>query len=504
MAALTKTIAGRITLGVLAIHVLVLPTLYFGMVYLIKQSNEEMFLNSVRGHARYLADSLERIGASASDKEITDILDSVVLSGSGFFAELVGDKRRILSSLVTAADAETYLEDLTFQQHDDGIYFFSVPVLYAGDPYSLRVGFDEAPYLEQNTTAYKNGLIIISGYLAALLAMLPVIGRRVVRPVKALQKASRQIASGALSEHLTAETDLVELVDLSRDLDLMKDRLTDVSKQLQQEILDREKADLDRLSLEQQLRHVQRLETVGTMAGGIAHELNNILVPIILYTETAIEDLPADSAVRDDLQRVLRSATRAKGIVGQVLTFSRKMAVDTHAAVDMAAAIRDTAELLRASVPAFAKLEIDIDPTCPPVLGDAALVGQLILNLCTNAFQALRDEHGVVRISLGLTQIDTAIAKANPLLGQGPCVCLTVSDTGEGMDHQTVARIFEPFFTTRSVGEGTGLGLSVVHGIVTDMNGVIQVESTIEFGSVFRVLLPATHNVPHEDGQAVS
>jgi signal transduction histidine kinase len=504
VATLSKTIAGRITLSVLAIHLLILPTLYFGMVYLIKQSNEELFLNSVRGHARYLADSLERIGDSATDKEITEILDSVVLSGSGFFAELVGNNRRIMSSLVTEADAALYLEDLKFQEYDDGIYFFSVPVMYAEGPVSLHVGFDEAPYLEQNATAYKIGFIVIAGYLAILLMFLPIIGRRVAHPVKALQEVSRQIASGALSEHLTVETDLVELQDLSRDLDLMKDRLTGVSKQLQQEILDREKMELARISLEQQLRHSQRLETVGTMAGGIAHEINNILVPIILYTEIAIEDLPGNNPVRDDLVRVLRAATRAKSIVGQVLTFSRKMAADTQSAVNMAEAVRDSVELLRASVPAFANLEIKIDPHCPQVLGDAALMNQLILNLCTNAFQSLRDEHGSVSITLDLAEVDDDLAKSNQMLDQGQCVRLTVSDTGEGMDQETLARIFEPFFTTRNVGDGTGLGLSVVHGIVTDMNGVIHVESEVNSGSVFRVLLPAIHSVAHTERQAMN
>lgn len=490
MAALNKTISGRITLAVLAIHVILLPALYFGMVYLLKQSNEELFLNSVRGHARYLADSLERAGDTASDEEITEILDSVVLTGDGVFADLSGDSRKIMSSLVTEADAAKYQEDLVFQQNDDGIYYFSVPVLLAGGPVNLRLGFGESPYVAQNASAYRNGLVVILGYVVALLILLPLIGRRVTRPIRALQKASRQIASGALSEHLTAETNLVEFVELSRDLDLMKDRLTGISEQLKQEIVDREQTEVERRSLEQQLRHAQRLETVGIMAGGIAHELNNILLPITLFTETAVEDLPADSSARSDLERVLKAAARAKGIVGQVLLFSRKIGSDEYTPVDIAEVIRESAELVRASIPAFAKLELFIERDCPPALGDAGLVSQLFVNLCTNAFQALKNADGRVSIHLEFRDVDTARFKASPHLGE-KCLCVTVRDNGEGMDENTRSRVFEPFFTTRAVGQGTGLGLSVVHGIVTDMNGTIEVESTVESGSIFRVFLPA-------------
>ncbi len=491
MASLNNTISGRITLAVLAIHVVLLPALYFGMVFLIKQSNEEYFLNNVRGHARFLADSLERVGDTATDEEITEILDSVVLSGGGVFAELRGESRQILSSLVSEADAEMYREDHEFQEFDDGTYYFSLPIVQVNGSTNLRIGFDESPYLAQNAAAYKNGFIILAGYVTALLILLPLVGRRVAQPIKALQEASREIASGAVSGHLTVKTDLVEFVELSHDLELMKDRLTGISEQLQQEITDREKTEVQRLSLEQQLRHSQRLETVGTMAGGIAHELNNILVPIILFTETAVEDLPPDSPARDDLQRVIAAATRARGLVSQVLMFSRKMGDDEHLPVDMAEIIRESAELLRASVTSFAKLELLIDEDCPPVLGNAALIGQLILNLCSNAFKALKNGQGIVSIHLALVAVEPELARASPQLGEH-CVCVTIRDDGQGMSEETRSRIFEPFFTTRGVGEGTGLGLSVVHGIITDMNGIINVESEVESGSVFRTFLPAS------------
>lgn len=490
MATLGRTIAGRITLGVLAIHVLVLPALYFGMVYLLKQSNEEMFLNSSRGHARFLADSLERLANPGAENEIVEILDSVVLSGSGVFSQLAGDESNHMSSLVNEEEAARYQEDFQIGDHDDDVYYISVPVLIGESAMQLRVGFDETPFLEQNTKAYKNGLIVIAAYLVVLMLLLPIIGRLVVRPVKDLQRASRDIASGALTEHLTVESDLVEFVDLAKDLDRMKSRLIGINEQLEREIEERQEAETQRQNLEQQLRHSQRLETVGTMAGGIAHELNNILVPIILYADIAIEDLPNDSPIGDDMQRLLKSAKRAKGIVSQVLTFSRKMVSSEYSPIDMANVVRESIELLQASMPPTATLEIGLADNCPPVMGDSALMNQLILNLCTNALQSLPNGVGTVRVSLGVTIASKKLLNTHPALAGRRLVTLTVEDTGHGMNNATKERIFEPFFTTRGVGEGTGLGLSVVHGIVTDLNGAIEVESTLESGSTFYVYLP--------------
>ena len=501
MARLGKTIAGRITLGVLAVHLLVLPTLYFGLVYLIKDNNEEMFLNASRGHARFLADSLERISNIQDRAQIVEILDSVVLSGSGLFSELIGDDLDFRSSLVGEQDVALYQEDLAIGQHDDNIYYISVPVVIADYALKLRVGFDETPVQEQNASAYVNGLIIISAYLVALLVLLPIIGRRVVKPVRDLQQASREIASGALTEHLTVESDLVEFVDLSNDLERMKSRLIGINEQLEREIQERKETESQRKSLEQQLRHSQRLETVGTMAGGIAHELNNILVPIILYAEIAIEDLPSDSPVANDMQLVLRAARRAKGIVSQVLTFSSKMEGREHVAVDLVTVVKESTELIQASMPPTASLETDISPNCPSVLGDAALLNQLILNLCTNALQSLRNPGGQVRVRLDVTEAGEALAMSHPALRGQRLVRLTVSDTGSGMSAETKHRIFEPFFTTRAVGEGTGLGLSVVHGIVTDSNGAIEVESELESGSTFYVYFPAHDAAPKAENQ---
>lgn len=491
MARIGRTISSRITLGVLALQLIILPTVYFGLVYLLKENNEEAFLNSSRGHARFLADSLERISDPYLESEVIEILDSVVVSGDGVFSELTGPDGTTLSSLVTQSDADRYLEDFQISDHNDNTYYMSVPVISQHGAFTLKVGFDETPYLEQNAAAYKSGIFIMLAYLAALLLLLPIIGYRIARPIKKLQQASREVASGAWSEHLIIESDLVELTDLSRDLDRMKRRLIGTSQQLGKEIEEHKESEAERRKLEAQLRHSQRLETVGTMAGGIAHELNNILVPIILYTDIAIEDLPDNSAAIESLERVLASATRAKGIVSQVLTFGHKIERGKLAATDIAEVVRESIELVRASIPETIGIDLDIATDCPAVLASAALLNQLTLNLYSNAFQSLPDENGKVFISLAKTRADSELAAMYPSLVNRDLVRLCVTDNGCGMDEETKQRVFEPFFTTRSVGEGTGLGLSVVHGIVTDLNGAIRVQSTLESGSTFSVYLPA-------------
>lgn len=491
MAKLGQTISGRIVLGIMAIQVIVLPALYFGMVFIIQENNKDFFLDSIRGHARFLADSLDRIENAGAQAEMVEILDSVLLTGDGVYAELEFDGRSIASSLVDEQLTEPYQDDFDIGQHGDNVYYISVPVLIAGAQARLKVGFDEVSYLEHNARSHRYGMLVIGAYLVILLALMPLISRRVVKPVRDLQRASRKIAAGKTSGPLTAETNLVEFVELSRDLEHMKSELVGTNEKLAQQIKEREHAETERRDLELQLRHSQRLETVGTMAGGIAHELNNMLVPIILYTEMAIEDLPPDGATSEDLRRVLQAAKRGKTIVGQVLAFSRRMAGTGNAPVDMVAVVMESVDLLRASMPPTANLELRIAPNCPAVPGDESLLNQLTLNLLTNALQSLEQSTGDIRVSLDVTEGHDKGSASSPPPGQRRLVCLAVRDTGRGMDTNTRNRIFEPFFTTRMVGEGTGLGLSVVHGIVADLNGFIKVESSLESGSTFYVYLPA-------------
>lgn len=490
MERLDRTIAGRITVAVLAIHMVILPLLYFAVVFLVKHSNEELFINNVRSHARFIADSLEHLEKLETSGNVLDILDSVVLSGDGVYAELQGSTRQWTSHLVSPENAGRYREDFKFADHGDSVYYMSVPVVAGGNEYSLRIGFDETPILVANRQASFRGLLILSVYLSLILLLVSLIGRRVMRPVKSLQVASRNIASGQFSEKLTVETDLVEFVDLSQDLERMRLHLLGINRQLQDEIRMKEETESERKRLQHQLRHRQRLETVGTLAGGIAHELNNIMVPIMLYSDAAMDGLPEDHAARKDLIRVARAASRARGVVQQILTFSRQIGDIETEQVDVATVVRESLELVKASFSPIVKIEVDIDDRCRPVIGNPSLVGQVVMNLCTNAYQALKQASGFIRVIVEEVQI--ADDNGRPVLPvkNGDYVRLSIIDSGEGIDEEIIGRIFEPFFTTRGVGGGTGLGLSVVHGIVANMDGEIIVTSNIDRGARFDVYLP--------------
>jgi signal transduction histidine kinase len=307
------------------------------------------------------------------------------------------------------------------------------------------------------------------------------LGNRLSRPIRGLQYASRAIASGDYAKALQVESRVRELNDLATDLDAMRRELVGVNIRLQEQIREKELAEVRRDLLEKQLRHSQRLETVGTLAGGIAHEFNNVLVPIILFTETALQDLPEGSPSHSDLERVLASARRAKNIVQKILTFSHVLGDTALEATDLRNVVTESLGLFAALAPPSIEIRTEIGEALPLVRADATLAIDLMLNLCTNSMQAMAGGPGTLTVGLHRA------AQAPGSEGDAPTVALSVTDTGHGMDQTTIERIFEPFFTTRAVGQGTGLGLSVVHGIVESFGATMRVESAPGAGTTFRI-----------------
>lgn len=234
--------------------------------------------------------------------------------------------------------------------------------------------------------------------------------------------------------------------------------------------------------LEKQLRQSQKLEALGTLAGGIAHDFNNVLTPILGYTELAVDDLPSDSRVRESLSRVLAAAERARDLVKQILAFSRR-AEQERQPLRLGDLVRETLRLVSATLPKTIEIRSRLDDDLGTVLADATQLHQVLLNLCTNAWHAMGDEGGVLEVNLDAVE-GTAAA---PGVSHAR---LTVRDTGCGMPPEVLERIFEPFFTTKAVGEGTGLGLAAVHGIVRSHGGSLTVESEPGRGSAFMVFLP--------------
>jgi PAS domain S-box-containing protein len=241
--------------------------------------------------------------------------------------------------------------------------------------------------------------------------------------------------------------------------------------------------------LEAQLRRSQKLETIGTLAGGIAHDFNNILTPILGYAEIAAMDAPPEAPTRATIEHVVRAAMRAKDLVRQILLFSRQ-AEQERKPLRLQMIVKEVLKLLRASLPATIEIRLQINELCGPVIADASQMHQVIMNLCTNSFHAMRDQVGILSVALDEVNVEETLVRRHPGLKVGTYVRLSVADTGHGIDPTVIERIFEPFFTTKAAGEGTGLGLSVVHGIVTQHGGVITVESQPGQGTTFVIYLP--------------
>jgi PAS domain S-box-containing protein len=247
-------------------------------------------------------------------------------------------------------------------------------------------------------------------------------------------------------------------------------------------------AQVDKEQLEAQLRQSQKMEAIGTLAGGIAHDFNNILGAILGYGELAHQHSADGSPLRRYLDNVMHAAERAQMLVARILGFSRSGLGD-RAPVNVQFVIEETLELLEASLPAGIRLESRLEAGNAAVIGDTTYLHQVAMNLCTNAMQAM--EHGgVLRVFLECTELSQYRTLSRGSLAPGPYVRLIVSDTGSGIPPAVLERVFDPFFTTKSVGEGTGLGLSLVHGIVTDLGGAIHVTTKAGEGTTFEIWLP--------------
>jgi CheY-like chemotaxis protein len=230
------------------------------------------------------------------------------------------------------------------------------------------------------------------------------------------------------------------------------------------------------------------MEVVGRLAGGVAHNFNNILAAIVGFSELLIDALTNESKERAQARRILQAALRGRDVVRQLLTFSRQADLE-KTQVALVSLIKETLNLIRASLPSTISVELDIGDTGTLVVADPIQIQQIILNLTTNAAYAMREKGG--NLTIGLSHIDLCPDDASELeLEPGKYVKMWVEDTGTGIGDEIREKIFDPFFTTKPIGQGTGLGLSTVHGIVKSCSGAIKVETACGLGSTFAVFLP--------------
>ncbi len=306
-----------------------------------------------------------------------------------------------------------------------------------------------------------------------------------------LPQAARQLADTSIRHHaqlgeMTGLTLQGESVELDVSVSLERHPAGSIMTFFVRDLTQQKKLEAHRTALEMQLRESQKMQAIGTMAGGIAHDFNNIISAILGNVELARQDTPGSECVATCLTEIDKAGRRARDLVRQILTFSRNEP-PRRVALQLADVVNETLQLFKVSLPPQVVLQTSLDPTTPAVLADPTQIEQALLNLCTNAMHAIGSVPGSIQIRLGCDRASTSV----PLE-----VKLSISDTGCGMPSSTIDRIFEPFFTTKPVGQGTGLGLSVVHGIMRTHAGRVEVVSTPGLGSEFSLYFPASTNAP--------
>ncbi len=265
-------------------------------------------------------------------------------------------------------------------------------------------------------------------------------------------------------------------------------QLQKANARLANELQRRKHLESERHEILCQLQQTQKMEAIGTLAGGIAHDFNNILSAILGYTELSLAETKDDTTIHSDLQQVLKAAQRARDLIRQILTFSRRSEHQLKP-ISLKNVIGEALKLLRASIPANIGIKQALSSSAT-IIADPTQMHQVIMNLCTNAMQAMQPDGGELFVGLRDCTIGVEELSAHPDLQPGAYIELTVKDTGQGISPGVLQRIFDPFFTTKKAGSGTGMGLSVVHGIVKDCHGAITVQSKPGVGSQFTVMLP--------------
>jgi signal transduction histidine kinase/ActR/RegA family two-component response regulator len=323
-------------------------------------------------------------------------------------------------------------------------------------------------------TLLTQSILIGIAFLLVGAVIIYFIVTRMLNPLNTLIQGVQTLGKGDFNERVPVETD-DEIGKLAMAFNQMSESLM--------------KREVEKKRLEAQLSHSQRMEAIGTLAGGIAHDFNNILGAISGYTELAMAKAPRESKISQYLTQIYLSSRRAVDLVRQILEFSRETEQSLRP-IAISALVRETLKMMRATIPTSIAIHEDIRSERDTVLCDPTRIHQVIMNLCTNAYQAIGDRPGEIEVTVETTEISEESELPVHGLDPGAYIRLTVRDNGSGMEPAVMDRIFDPFFTTKKTGEGTGLGLSVVHGIVKNYRGKITVESHDGQGSTFHVYLP--------------
>ena len=256
-----------------------------------------------------------------------------------------------------------------------------------------------------------------------------------------------------------------------------------------EDITDRKRAEEEKIALENRLQQAQKMESIGTLAGGVAHDFNNILSPIMLHAEMIMEDLPSDDPLQQDVNEIYKAGKRARELVQQILTFARKKP-EEKIVLRSSLIIKEAVKFLRSTIPATIDVQYEIKTDQDRILADPTQINQIVMNLCTNAAHAMRQKGGILKIILDNEDIVEERINGVFIFKPGKYLKLSVRDNGKGIPPEDMHRIFEPYYTTKNIGEGTGLGLAIIHGIVQNYGGNIELESEVGKGTTFHIYLP--------------